>query len=113
MTRRIIIALCLTCFLFGCASFREKREEEREKRELQEENYQKLRTDSKEKNLFLGQTCENIVTLYGEPEDVFRSSSDVSSLEIWTYDTVLGENQLFDRPIRLYFSNCELTSWTN
>ncbi|MFC1704417.1 hypothetical protein ACFL1E_06555 [Candidatus Omnitrophota bacterium] len=80
--------------------------------ELQESRYNKLRDDILAKNIFTGQTCEDIRALYEEPQDIYRSTSSVSSLEIWTYDLPSPTKDFFVRPIRLYFNDCKLSSWS-
>ena len=60
----------------------------------------------------VGMSQDDIKSRYGEPEDMFRSSSSVSSMEIWTYErTPAGQYDAFQAPIRLYFQDQKLLQW--
>ncbi|MFC1593762.1 hypothetical protein ACFL38_00370 [Candidatus Omnitrophota bacterium] len=99
----------------SCATWgksKEEIEEERQEIELTEKNYLLLRDDLFSQKLKKGQTSKEIKELYGEPNDIYSTASSLSALEIWTYDFPMPDNELFDSPIRLYFANGKLSTWS-
>ena len=106
-----ILWLCVLCC--GCATTSQAQKELAEKNMLQAENYQRLITDMATRKISEGQSSSAMRGLYGEPEHIYQSTSSLSTLEVWTYDLPREESELFNRPIRLYFNNGKLSSWSN
>lgn len=86
--------------------------EKREALELKKAHYQALHDAILTKTLETGISPREAVELYGKPDDVFSSGSYSGAFEIWSYEKVLTKEDPNWQPIRLYFNNYQLISWS-
>lgn len=99
----------------GCATIREikKRQSSREEqRAMRKNNYLNLQRAIATNTIRTGMAAQALKKEFGEPDDIFYSSSNISSFQIWTYQKVVenpGDNDW--NPIRLYFESDKLISW--
>lgn len=85
---------------------------EKEKVELKKKQFAALYGEISEGKISNGTPATKIRELYGEPEDIFRSGSTQSKMEIWTYEQIVEKNDDDAwQPIKLYFENNQLISW--
>ena len=104
----------LLIFLCGCSLFLspEKIAEQKKRIEDKKTKYKRLYHFVTSGAIESGIAAEEIEELYGEPDDIYRSGSSVSQLQIWTYEKITGprEEEKWEN-IRLYFENGHLISW--
>lgn len=80
--------------------------------ELRKKQFAALYGEISEGEITNGTPAAKIRELYGEPEDIFRSGSTESKVEIWTYERIVEKKDDQDwQPIKLYFENNQLISW--
>lgn len=117
MSYAITVSILLTAFVFcGCAMLKEnerKKQEAKELLEKQKKDYTSLLSDLKGHKIEIGATSDEIKTLYGEPAEVFGSSSHNSEFYMWTYEYPDAAKKESFQPIRLYFNNEKLSYWSN
>lgn len=113
----LLIILTFACFTAGCSTinhFQEKRQQKKETRENKRIRYMDLKRDISTNRLRNGTTIEELKSRYGVPDDIFYSSSSVSSFQVWTYN--IFKDKLADTtfsPIILYIENDKMVSWKN
>ncbi len=104
--------LAMTC---GCSTLRNYYKNQDQKKidiALKKSNYLALKSDITSNALAKGHLAENIKAKYGPPDDIFYSSSSISSFQIWTYDMTKGRLADADfSPIILYIENDKLINW--
>ncbi|MCK5214667.1 MAG: hypothetical protein KAR05_04885 [Candidatus Omnitrophica bacterium] len=107
--------IVLTTFLaIGCSLTESQLEKDKLAAEIKikKENYANLHQQITSKKLQKALSKEEIKAQFGEPDNVFRSGSSVSSMEIWAYEKILDKKEIGDREsIRLYFDNDKLITW--
>ena len=107
----IILLLVSTSYYSGCSmlSFQDKIKKEKEALVKKEQDYQTLKSDLSSGLIKLGTTKDEIKEKYTmpEPEEVFVSGSSMSQMEVWSYDGSGTHN-----PLKLYFENQKLISWS-
>ncbi|MDP2654508.1 MAG: hypothetical protein Q8Q08_10845 [Candidatus Omnitrophota bacterium] len=106
----VILAVC--GLLSGCAST--KGTAKQDKQLILEEKLRKfsdLSSQLKTQVIPLGTLTAEIRSQFGDPDDVFRSGSQVSSMEIWTYRGISANNDLNFETIQLYFEKDKLITW--
>ena len=114
---RFLILLCFTGLLLttaGCSLFRDQTglEKTKEKVELKKKQFAALYEKLSEGQITNGAQAAQIKNSYGEPDDVFRSGSTESKVEVWTYERIMTDKDDEDwHPITLYFENNRLISW--
>jgi hypothetical protein len=97
----------------GCAIHKktaEAKAELLEKKKKHDNLYEAL----SQKKITQGATTDSILEKFGTPDDVFKSGSATSSLEVWTYDRISlsKTSDHFDlETVVLYFDNNRLISW--
>ena len=110
-----MVGLCLTLSLgtvMGCASLTEKANKEKAELEAKKKNYEALLGQIKSKTLPRNLSTAEVRNAYGEPDDVYRAGSGLSSMEVWTYGKGVEFADPNDwHPIRLYFDNDHLIDW--
>jgi len=111
----LLIGLLFVTGSFGCSLFQNP-DALQQKKEIVNKKKQQYRA----LNDFVSsaQSPQKLTTaqmreLYGEPDDIFRSGSAGSQLEIWTYEKVssVSDDEELWGTIRLYFNNGRLISW--
>jgi len=110
---------CTTWFLFvigfwGCTLFQDPDvlRQQQETVDQKKQHYQALYDFVTSAKTPQHLTIQQVRGLYGEPDDIFRSGSAGSQLEIWTYEKVAAiESEELWGTIRLYFNNGRLMSW--
>jgi len=112
---RHVFFLSLACCIAGCSMFQESQESKKEaleKAQLKKKNFEALYQQLAANSIKTGTTTQDIRSLYGDPDDIFKSGSSASSMEIWTYEKLLAnpKDPSWD-PIRLYFNDGKLVSW--
>ncbi len=98
-----LVVLMLT----GCSTA--KIQEKKAELEAKKKNFAALTTAAARGEIKIGTEKEVILEKYGEPDNLYKSFSQVSSTEIWTYES--GSEERFGkdwRPIRLYFADDKL-----
>lgn len=86
--------------------------ERKEKVELKKRRFNELYQQIKSAKLQEATPPAKILQAFGDPDDILRSGSNTSTMEIWTYEKVMdnGETDTWQN-IRLYFVNDKLVSW--
>lgn len=109
----IIVGFC-SHFIFGC-TFLPNEQTAKAKKELlaqKEQRFENLRRAILTGSLQEGMTSGELRQQYGEPDDIYVSSSSVSCLEIWSYEGIIMPKADSDwQPIRLYLDNDKLITW--
>mgnify|MGYP001618616683 FL=1 len=99
----------------GCATIRDikkRQSSRREQREVRKNNYLNLQRAIATNTIRTGMAAQELKKEFGEPDDIFYSSSNISSFQIWTYQKVVENPGDKDwNPIRLYFESDKLISW--
>ncbi len=112
---RFFVIIFLTCMLTGCSMIKNYQKSQEQKKldtELKKNNYMSLKRDIATNALRNGILAEELKAKYGLPDDVFYSSSSVSSFQIWTYDSTRGKlDDTALSPIILYLENDKLVNW--
>ena len=107
----LILSFCAFQSL-GCAMFDKTASlKKQEAFQAKAEHFKNLKEAVEKQSLTSGMTASEIKGLYGEPDDIFSSGSTTGRFEIWSYEEVKPQSQMFWRPIRLYFNNERLISW--
>lgn len=103
----ILSSLCCGCYSLSA----EQKQQKKLLLEAKKEHYQQLLASLRDQKITKGATAESIRQRFGEPDDIFSSGSNVSNLQIWTYEkiTSVQEEETWD-PIKLYFNNGILES---
>ena len=80
--------------------------------EAKKKNYEALLKDLSNNKIQTGDDSKTFTELYGEPDNIIRSGSSVSTFEVWSYEKLGpdGKPDLWN-PIRLYFNNSKLINW--
>ena len=100
-------SLCLILLLAGCSSA--KKAEQRAEIAAKQANFEALNTAATSGELRTGMSGQEIRARFGEPDDIYRSISQVSVTEIWTYERVPEDPYASQwRPIRMTFENHKL-----
>ena len=110
----LFLFLLLALSTAGCSLTQHKNKvtERKERIAKKQENYSNLHQELSNQTIKIGTGTEAVKKLFGEPDDVFRSSSSVSNFEIWTYEKLLKDGDKDNwNPIRLYFDNGQLVNW--
>ncbi len=109
------LSIFILFFNCGCTPIRNFQKGQQQKKEnavIKKNNYLALRRDIATNSLQNGTKTENLKEKYGAPDDVFYSSSSVSSFQIWTYNATtdkLSDTAL--STILLYLENDKLVNW--
>ncbi len=110
----LFIAVFLS-FSSGCAlvkNYQDSQQQNRLDAQLKKSNYLALKRDIATNKLSNGTMADDLKKRYGPADNIFYSSSSISSFQIWTYD--IGKNKLSDTaltPIILYLENDKLVNW--
>lgn len=105
--------LLLSFSNFGCNTRKaaETIAQKKQEAELKKNRFESLQADLASGVLRQGADPKGIREYYGEPDNIFRSGSQASSMEIWTYEKLLDKEDEEWEPIRLYFNNHKLVTW--
>ncbi len=109
-----ILVFGLTISLSACSLFHnpDRLREQKERIEKKRQHYLALHRFVTAAASSQDLTTRQVRELYGEPDDIFRSGSAGSQLEIWTYEKIsASQDEEFWDNIRLYFNNSRLMSW--
>jgi hypothetical protein len=112
----IVPLLAVVILAGGCALAKKNAEEAKTKKELlleKKKKHDQLFKELSDKLIKQGTSASEIRERFGEPDDIFKSGSSTSSLDIWTYDKMLAtkdEPQDWDT-ILLYFESDRLITW--
>ena len=88
LMRRIVLLAALGCLVAGCSALTPSQTKVQQGQDAATKVLRvgELYEDILSKAIKVGASQDEIESRYGKPDDIFRSSSSVSSLEIWTYE---------------------------
>ncbi len=102
-------------FPVGCSTMKNhqiKKQTIQSEINLKKSNFLALKQAVATRTLHNGALAQDLKTKYGPPDNIFYSSSGISSFQVWTYN--IKKDKLADTitaPILLYLENDKLVNW--
>lgn len=102
-------------FPLGCSTLKNHQINQNKKQteiNLRKKNFIALKQAVANRTLRNGTLAQDLKTKYGPPDNIFYSSSSISSFQVWTYN--IKKDKLADTittPILLYLENDKLVNW--